>query len=244
MNISVLNPQRLAQMFGADSRNVSRDPTLLFAILISVVPNIVVIIWHDAINQAVADNFGLSDVLTYAMPVVLCLPAFLVGWVTGFLFLDDRDDGTLLSVDVTPVGKQGFIAYRAGATLAITFVITFVTAEYLLTDEPAAMRALIAVLVGIEAVAAAFILPALARNKVEGLALTKLTNIAAMIPLVAIIPSPFRYLAGVVPTFWIGELLGVSSAHYLPMGVIIAAAIVSHVGAAWVLYRLISRRVG
>lgn len=244
MNTSLLNFNRLSHMFGADSRNVSRDPTLLFAILISIVPNIVVIIWYDAINQAVLDNFGLADVLTYAMPMILCLPAFLVGWVTGFLFLDDRDDGTLLSVDVTPVGKQGFIAYRAGATISITFLITFVTAEFLLAEQPAALRALIAVLIGIEAVAAAFILPALARNKVEGLALTKLTNIGAIIPLVAIIPSPFRYVAGIVPTYWIGELLGVSSQNYLPTPVVVTLAVVTHVGAAWVLYKLISRRIG
>lgn len=244
MNTSFLKPARLAHMFGADSRNVSRDPTLLFAVALSIVPNVIAIVWHDQINQAVLDNFGLADVMGYAMPAILCLPAFLIGWVTGFLFLDDRDDGTLLSVDVTPVGKQGFIAYRAGATVAITFFITFVTAEFLLPEQQPLQRALIAVLVGIEAVAAAFVLPALARNKVEGLALTKLTNIGAIIPLAAIIPSPLRYLAGIIPTFWIGEMLGVSSQSYLPMPVIIILAIVTHVGAAVLFYRLISKRMG
>lgn len=244
MNISLFNASRLSHMFSADSRNVSRDPTLLFAVALSVVPNIIAIIWYDAINQAVLANFGIAGVMTYAMPVILCLPAFLMGWVTGFLFLDDRDDGTLLSVDVTPVGKQGFIAYRAGATVSITFLITFVTAEFLLTDLSPALRALIALLVGIEAICAAFILPAIARNKVEGLALTKLTNIGAIIPLIAIVPSPFRYIAGIVPTYWIGEMLGVSSQNYLPMPVIISLAIVTHIGAAWYLYRLISKRIG
>ncbi len=244
MNTSFLKPARLAHMFGADRRNVSRDPILLFAVVLSIVPNVIVILWHDQINQAVLDNFGLANVIAYAMPMILCLPAFLIGWVTGFLFLDDRDDGTLLSVDVTPVGKQGFIAYRAGATIAITFFITLVTAEFLLSDQPPALRALIAVLVGIEAVAAAFVLPALARNKVEGLALTKLTNIAAIVPLAAIIPSPFRYVAGVIPTFWIGEMLGVSGEAYLPMPLIVTLAIATHVGAAVLFYRLIAKRMG
>ncbi len=36
----------------------------------------------------------------------------LIGWVTGFLLLEDRDDGPLLAVDVTPIGKCGFLAYR------------------------------------------------------------------------------------------------------------------------------------
>ena len=69
------------------------------------------------------------------------------------------------------------------------------------------MYLLIAVLVATEAVIAAVMLAAFARNKVEGLALTKLMNIAAVTALIAAIPSPMRYIGGLIPTYWIGELL-------------------------------------
>ncbi len=52
------------------------------------------------------------------------------------------------------------------------------------------LQVLIAILVAAEAVISATILPAFARNKVEGLALTKLINIAAITVLLAAIPSP------------------------------------------------------
>ena len=110
MNTSLLNVNRLAHLFNADRRNVTRDPTLLFAIVISVVPNLIVIFFQEAINRAVLDNFGIADIVTYAMPTILCLPAFLIGWVTGFLFLDDRDffgDGNSTAgyINSKPLGK-------------------------------------------------------------------------------------------------------------------------------------------
>jgi hypothetical protein len=61
--------------------------------------------------------------------------------------------------------------------------------------------------VAAEAILATAVLPAMARNKVEGVALTKLTNLAAFVPLIAFLPSSWRFLAGPVPTYWIGEML-------------------------------------
>lgn len=244
MSSNVFAPVRFSTMLASDSRNVSRDPTLLFAALMSVVPAIAIYFWRDPINAAAFDAFGLQDIIFYAMPCLLCLPAFLIGWVGGFLFLEDRDDGPLLALEVTPIGKQGFIAYRTSVTMALTFVITFVSAVFILPGQSPAMQLFVAVLIAMEALAAAFILPAVARNKVEGLALTKLTNIGAIVPLVALVPSPLRYVAGIVPTFWLGELLGLSGERALPFWAMATLAIITHAVAAWLLYQLISKKVG
>ena len=48
----------------------------------------------------------------------------LIGWVTGFLLLEDRDEGTLLALDVTPVGKSGFLLYRVGVTATLAVALT------------------------------------------------------------------------------------------------------------------------
>jgi fluoroquinolone transport system permease protein len=104
-------------------------------------------------------------------------------------------------------------------------------------------RIAIVLMVASEAVIAAVLLPAFARNKVEGLALTKLTNIMAVVPLLALIPSPWRFLGGVVPSFWIGEIMfGVDPK--LPDPLILLFALTVH--AAWSVAALwlFSRRVG
>lgn len=242
--MSVFAPARFGRMFAADAVNVSRDPTLIFAVIASALPALAFYFGKAPMDAAILEAFGVAEFSRFVAPIAISLPAFLVGWVTGFLFLEDRDEGTLLALDITPVGKSGFIAYRVAMAAAITMLLTIYDVALVLPGTGAGMTALLAVLVALQAVAATFVLPALARNKVEGLALTKLTNIAGIVPVLAVIPSPLRYIAGVVPTFWIGELLGISSEHYLPLGVVVALALVSHLAAAWFLYRFMQRKAG
>ncbi len=102
----------------------------------------------------------------------------------------------------------------------------------------------IAIFVGLQAVILAFAIPAISRNKVEGLAVTKVLNIAAIFPLLAIIPSPWRYLAAPVPAFWVGELLGLSTNPYLTLPLIIALGLLVHLSALWLFYRLLAARTG
>lgn len=241
--LSLLAPRRIVRLFAADALSVSRDPMLLFAALLSVVPPVALAIARDALDEAAA-AFGIPEVSLYLAPIALCLPAFLIGWVGGFLFLEDRDEGTLAAIDVTPPGVSGFVACRTAATALIAAAVTIFGARLVVPHAGAGMMALLAVLVALQAMAAAFVLPALAGNKVEGLALTKLTNMLSLAPLLAAIPSPLRYLGGVLPTFWIGELLGLSGERALPTGVVAFLALAMHLAAATLFFRLMARREG
>lgn len=238
----VLRPRTFARLLSSDALNISRDPMLIFAIVMSILPAIGLSLGQRALDEAALSAFGLPDISRYLAMAVLVLPAVLIGWVTGFLLLEDRDDGVLVAVDVTPIGKTGFLLYRVTITAIVGAVIT-AGAVYLVAPwmEPAA-KVIAVLFVAVEAVLAAVLLPAIARNKVEGLALTKLTNIAAVVPLLALIPSPWRYLAGIVPTYWIGELLLPSP--MVPLWAIVAAASLMHVGWLVSLVRLFNGRVG
>ncbi len=239
-----LSPSRFNKLLVSDSKNVSRDPVLMFAILLSVVPAIAFVLARQSIDDAALPAFGLVDFSAYLAPIVLGLPAALIGWVTGFLILEDRDDGPLLALDITPLGKAGFTLHRATVTFAITFLITLVSAPQILPGVGIVTFLALAVFVGLQAVILAFAIPALARNKVEGLAVTKILNTAVIIPLLALLPSPLRYLAGFVPNFWLGELLNLSSQLYLTRLLIIVVGLAVHLVVLWLFYRLLERRTG
>ena len=243
MMASVLQPRRFLRLLTSDAMNVSRDPMLIFAIVLSIVPAIAFALTREAMNEAALAAFGVDEISRYVALVVLVLPAALIGWVTGFLLLEDRDDGVLLAVDVTPVGKSGFLLYRVTVTALIGAAITAAAIPLVVPAIGLEAGILLVAAVAVESVLAAVILPAIARNKVEGLALTKLTNIAAIIPLVAIVPSPWRFLASLVPTYWIGELLA-GSGPALPVWAVAVAMITTHVGWAALLFALLARRVG
>lgn len=228
----------------SDAQNVGRDPILAFAVLLSIVPAFLLPMWRTEIDAAALARLGIADLSRYLGAVALALPAYLIGWVTGFLLLEDRDDGPLLAMEITPIGKSGFFAYRVAVTALIGFLVGLFSARLIFPELDWLMSSLLAGLLGMEAVTVAFVLLALAANKVEGLAITKLTNIGSVFPLVAIVPWPGRYLAGIVPSFWIGELLGLSSEAYLPAWLVVALAIAVHVAAAVAMFRFASRRLG
>lgn len=241
--LSIFAPRRLGTLLAADAMNVSRDPMLILATVLSVLPSIGLWFARDAIDAA-GTGAGIETLSLYFVPVALLLPAFLVGWVAGFLLIEDRDDGPLLAVDVTPVGKGGFLAYRLVVTAALTAAITLMAVQLLLPTVGLWLKLLILVTIPADAALSAIILLALARNKVEGLALTKLTNLAAIVPLAAIIPSPLRLIAGIIPTYWIGELLGLAGSTAVPNWPAAASLILSHMIVAIILTRLLQSRVG
>jgi fluoroquinolone transport system permease protein len=238
-------PGRYFRLFASDSLNVTRDPTLLFAILFSAAPALAGFFFRDALDRVVEDTFGLPNVFTLVLPMLLCIPAFMIGWVTGFLFLEDRDDGPLLALDVTPLGKRGFMAYRIAVTAVITFALTLLGCVLLLPERGVATALVLSMMVALDAVGAALILPAIARNKVEGLALTKVTNILSLAPLLALLPMPWRYLGGWLPTFWVGEII--LNAGDFPSASFLAATALGgavHVIVVWLLYTLQNQRAG
>lgn len=245
MNLfSIYRPARLAKMLRADAQNVSRDPIMLIIVLFSFVAPILIAIYRAELNTASLTHLGIENMSYYVSLIAVIMPAYLIGWVTGFLMLEDRDDGPLLAMETTPIGKTGFILYRATIATIICFFVSLLAAKLVIPELALISRLLIASMVALEGTIVAFILLALARNKVEGLALSKLINIGALIPLFAIIPSTWRFLAGIFPSFWIGEYYGFADASSLSPSVATGIGLLIHALWLWGMMRLISRKLG
>ena len=242
--LGILSPARFARLAASDAMNIARDPMLIFATLMSITPAIAFVLAKDQMDAAASAAWGIAAISRFVAPVALVLPAFLIGWVTGFLLLEDRDEGMLAALDVTPVGKAGFLGYRVSVTAVITFGLTLLASSMIVPELSQWSRLLIAVLVAAEAVIAAVTLAALARNKVEGLALTKLINIAAVTALIAAIPSPLRFIGGIIPTYWVGELLHLTDVAPIGDWIVAALALFIHATLAATLLVIFARRAG
>lgn len=241
---AVFAPRRFGRLLASDAMNISRDPILIVASMMSLLPGLALWQTQAAIDDAALAGFGVAEFSRYLVPAALLIPALLIGWVTGFLLLEDRDDGPLLALDVTPIGKGGFLAYRVTITALVTAAITFFAMRLMVPQAGWSMTLLLVTLVAANAVMVAAVLPTIARNKVEGLALSKVVNIALIVPLLAIIPSPWRYLGGVIPTYWIGELLQLSGEDYLGAPIVIALALATHIAATIAVFIAFSRPTG
>lgn len=242
--LAVFSPHRFLRLAAGDAMNVARDPMLAFATAMSLLPALALHFAAGPMDAAALSAFGVASLSHCIVPLALMIPAVLIGWVTGFLLLEDRDEGTLLAIDVTPMGKTGFLAYRVTVTALLSAAITLYAWPLILPSATLATILSLAAIVAFNAIAAAVILPAIARNKVEGLALTKLTNLLSVVPLLAAIPSPWRYVAGIIPSYWVGELAGLSAVASLPLVVTLPIALAVNVAAVLLMVRLFRSRVG
>jgi len=241
MNIvNLFKPARFFYLASADAKNAVRDPVLLYVIILSVLPVLILTFWRQQIETAV----GMPGVTTLALPTILTISAFMVGWIPGFLILEERDDGPLLAIEVTPMGKRGFEIYRLVLTLVLSALITLFAIELLSPAMGWAMRFFYAFVIGMEAVSVALIIPTFSSNKVAGLAVAKFTNMFSLFPALALLPSPWRYLGAVFPTYWVGESFQFTPVQYLSLPVILTIALALHIGVVLLLYWLFVRRVG
>ncbi|MEX2621484.1 MAG: hypothetical protein WD250_14810 [Egibacteraceae bacterium] len=202
----------LAAYASADLRSVWRDP---FTRLLLAGPLLLVVIVRLAepvVARWAAAEAGVRAADHHAVAaafLLLMVFPFLVGSLMGLLILDQRDEGVLTALRVTPVSLRGYTAYRSVLAMTLTggTLLIALPASGLLTVALAATLPAIA-LSALLAPLPALLLAGLATNKVEGMAVLKAMGLPLFSPLLAgIVDAPWRWVFAVVPTFWPAETL-------------------------------------
>ena len=145
-------------------------------------------------------DFPNAGLRSFHLPLALGLTVLLA----GFLLLDERDEGVLTALLVTPVPLGSYLLYRTTLPLLAGFAVT--VAGYPLAGlAPLPLPALLATaaVAALNGPATALFLAAFAENKVTGFALVKIVNTLAMVPIAAwFLRPPWQLAAGLVPTYW------------------------------------------
>lgn len=189
----------------SDARGIGRDPLLRWLIGYPIALALLLRWGVPALAGPVEVRFGIA-LLDYGVLVtsamVELLPV-LVGMVVGFLLLDERDDRTLAALQVTPLGLNGYLAYRVALPMVVSVVMT-VIAVPLVGLARTDLGPLLVIALGAAPLAPLFalFLAAFAGNKVEGFALTKASGMLFVPPVIAyFVAPPWQWLFGVVPTY-------------------------------------------
>jgi len=240
--LSAFTPARLKGLFFGDVRNILREPVMLLVLVFAILPLLLFVMFQKPMNGAALSVWNIEEISRYVAPLVLLLPAYLIGWVTGFLILEERDEGPLLALSVTPLGKNGVAIYRAALASVLSGAIALISMPLLFPETGFLIIMTTVILCAMQAAMVNFVLPAIAKNKVQGLAMTKVINLFSLAPLLAFIPSPWRFAFMPVPGFWIGELTKIPSAGGLSLLVLLTLAAISHLLVLWLVYRFFSSR--
>ena len=189
-----------------DLRNVRRDPMLrwmvFFPILIGLVFRWGIPFLAEQIRLWL--DFNILDYTGLLMSVMEMVIPLVYGSVIGFLLLDQRDDRTLFALQVTPLSLKGYFIYRMLLPMLLGLLgnliflplsgfVQFGFGKIFLVSLAAA---------GLTPVFALFY-AGFAQNKVQGMALMKISGLVFM-PVVAawFLEGFWHWIFALLPTFW------------------------------------------
>lgn len=199
------------------------DVMLAALIFVPLVMGVVFRFGVPALESFLCRRFEAGAILAPYYPVfdlLLAVMTPLMFTAAGaMVILDEVDAGITRAIAVTPVGRRGYLASRIGVpALFSTVYCAGVLAVFKLSALGTARVLLLALCCGTLGIVVALLIAANAKNKVEGMALSKLSGLFVLgLPAALLVPAPFKYLAGILPTFWTTELaMGGSLLHVIP----------------------------
>jgi fluoroquinolone transport system permease protein len=232
-----------------DLRTVRRD-SMLVTVMLGPFLYAAALWFLPALTDYLSRTYAF-DLAPYHSAIIsaFCVlgPPLLLGAVLALQLLDERDQNTLAALRVTPVPPAAYPAYRAGVTIVLTTfsVLASLAISGQVDARTLAMSVPIAFMAGLLAPVLGFVMSALGRNKIEGLAVMRVIGLAVftlpMIPFF-ILESPWQLTFGVLPAYWPVRAFwsasdGGSYWPYIAVGLLYNAAFVV------VLLRVVTRRL-
>ena len=192
----------LRALTGTELRNVRRDSMLSWLAAFPILTALL-LGWLVPLTDANLEvDLRPYYLLIMSVHAVLAAPV-LIGFIVGMLLLDERDDGTLQAIRVTPLPMSRYLAWKLCLPVAVTTVLTLVGIR--LADlipfqfnyaAPALVGALWAPLLALAMVT-------FAKNKLQGFVLMRVLNLLILIPIAAwFLEAHWDPLLMVFPAFW------------------------------------------
>lgn len=199
----------LLKKFGRnDLRVISRDLFTFWAVLMTLIVWLPIRIAVPLLADWLQRTHGF-DLVPYYPLIVGMIPmatiALLLGLMFGLLVLDERDNNTLVALQVTPLSIRSYAFYRVLLPACYGTVMTLLNLPLLgLIPStlwlPAAVTAIGFIFTG---PILAMLLGAYARSKIE--AITLFRGVTLLIPATLVayfVDSDWQYLFGINPVYW------------------------------------------
>ncbi len=153
---------------------------------------------------------------------VIVGPIAVLGALCGLMLLDEKDQHTLAALRIAPIPPLTYPLYRALVTTVVS-AVSIVAALALTLQVPAdlVLKSIpIGLVCGTGAAVVGLLMPAVAGNKVEGLAVMRAVGMLLFgLPLIPWwLDSPWQLLFGLLPTYWPAKAywLAAEGATYWP----------------------------
>ena len=240
----------ISKLGRSDAKVIGRDRFPLFMLLFAVYLAVVLRYAIPWVNTYLAENGILpnetiSQSLSDYYPMIIAFLVFfsgalIVGSVFGFVLLDEKDDGTIRAMLVTPVPIDQYALYRVGVPAIFAFFL--VAGIFLFVNQalvPLWQLLFLSAGAALTAPITSLFLATFAENKLQGFAYGKFTGIGGwFIMLGWFVGEPLQWLFGVFPPFWIAKAYWMALAGNGLWWVALIVGIVLQVGMlSWLMKR-------
>ena len=211
----------LLRSFGLFLRQILKDSMLVmvcFAVLLAAfffrfgIPAVEHLLCGSLGKERIlADYYLLFDLmLALITPYMLC-------FASALMMLTEYDDNLTEYLAVTPVGKRGYIISRLVFPTVIAFMVSvLLMLGFTLTTWSFGMILATCALCCLVSVSIALLLFAFSHNRVEGMAMAKLSGLlmfGLFVPFFLF--SNVQYLFSPLPSFWIAKLCTDQNPFYI-----------------------------
>lgn len=227
-----------------DLKVIGRDSLLVMLMGYGFVIAVVIRFAVPAITESLMNTMEFD--LTPYYPLLLSgmilhqAAALLGGTVMGFVLLDERDNGTLNAMMVTPIPVRDYVLYRVIVPMLMGFFLGFagliIVAE--LSQLTVWQMLIIAAVNSLLASLISLLLATFSANKVEGFATIKIIGSLSLIVMGAwFVPEPWQFLAGIYPAYWTMKSMWMAEAGSSLWGLYLPLALLTQIGALVLLVR-------
>lgn len=213
-----------------DLKLIRKDPMLLFMLIAPVFFWALLYFVFPILASFMLEkwNINILPYFNYAVAFFLPLIPMMFGMVYGFILLDERDEGIITAISITPYGKEGYLKIRMFFPMVYSFMAMLLF-YYALGNPfrlPFWQISTIILILTLNAPLMLLFLGAFAKNKIEGMAITKGFNLLLMAILIDYLaPAPFNWLGGFSQFFWMEKACFASNLQqfllFISMGLIL-----------------------
>jgi len=220
------------------------EDAMLFAVIIA--PILAACFFRfgiPAIEQMLCYYFNKTAILThYYLLFDLLLSVitpYMFCFASSMVMLTEYDENMTSYMAVTPIGKRGYLFSRLGFSSIISFIISVILMLcFSLSKWSLLMIMLTCMLTNILSIIVSLLLFSFSHNKVEGMAVAKLSGLLILgLPVPFFLLSNVQYLFSFLPSFWIAKFC--MEQNYL----FLLFALLTSLVCVWLLYRKFERKL-
>lgn len=203
--------RKLIQSFIIFINQITKDAMLFMASLAPFLCGLFIRFGIPYAEKLLNDYFHYENILQpyYLLfdLMLAVLTPLMYCFVSAMVMLGEIDDKISGYLAVTPLGKNGYLLSRLGIPMVLSIVVTSVTlAVFSLTELSFFMIFTLSISVSLIGLLVSLMVVALSNNKVEGLAVTKLSGILMIgIPIPFFIDQNLQYIGCFLPTYWLAK---------------------------------------